>query len=193
MCISFSCIDSPLSLPDFIVNLLSSPDHISRPGYSPIDKRALLAYNKPLIWEGVMYMWIKPERYLGKSHQSEQPEQTYSPEYLGEAQSHGRRFVTLLREQGYSLEQIGDVTRAIQKSFGMDADLFGKPVRANSLQPQELAALGHAADWIAEVNSQAQFFVSEQAGGLNNHRTVPSEALTRFRPSNRGRRGKSAR
>lgn len=116
-----------------------------------------------------------------------EPEQVCSTQYEQLAKHNGESFVDKLSLRGYSLEQIGDITRDIQSTFGMDAELFGKPVGTNSLPSHEQTALTHAAKWIAEVNTHAQFHVTGLAGGLNNERTVPSLALTRFSPSYRRR------
>lgn len=110
-------------------------------------------------------------------------EKLCSKEYGQLAQHYAERFVDMLSVHEFSPEQIKLVMDQVQSSFGMDAEHLSQ--LPNIGRPKDEAALSHAADWVAEVNSRAQHHLYNKVG-----RTpvlVPSTRLTEFRPSNRAK------
>jgi hypothetical protein len=115
-----------------------------------------------------------------QNEQFSRGEHKYSPEYAKQAQHYAERFVNMLSAQGFTDQQISTVLGQVQSSFGMDAEQLQKPPVSS---PQDQAPLKHATDWVAEVNSRAQFYLFNKAG--QDPKLVPSVPLTTYRPSNR--------
>ena len=115
-----------------------------------------------------------------QNEQFSRGEQSYSPEYAKQAQHYAERFVNMLSAQGFTDKQISTVLGQIQSSFGMDAEHLKQPPVSS---PQDKAPLKHATDWVAEVNSRAQYHLFNKAG--KDPTLLPSVPLTKYRPSNR--------
>jgi hypothetical protein len=115
-----------------------------------------------------------------QNEQFSRGEQKYSPEYAKYAQHYAERFVDMLSAHGFTPKQISTVLGQIQSSFGMDAEHLQKPPVTS---PQDKAPLTHATDWVAEVNSRAQYYLHDKAG--RDPKLLPSVPLTAYRPSNR--------